>query len=89
MHGFGKGAPVVANFMDLGVDINIDQGFPGGTNGKESTCNARDLGSILGGEDPLEKEMATHSSILAWRIAWTEEPGGTEEFMGLQRAGLT
>ena len=30
----------------------------------------------LGGEDPLEKEMATHSSILAWRIPWTEEPGG-------------
>ena len=31
---------------------------------------------ILGGEDPLEKEMATHSSRLAWRIPWTEEPGG-------------
>ena len=30
----------------------------------------------LGGEDPLEQEMATHSSILAWRIPWTEEPGG-------------
>ena len=30
----------------------------------------------LGGEDPLEKEMATHSSVLAWRIPWTEEPGG-------------
>ena len=30
----------------------------------------------LGGEDPLEKEMATHSSILAWKIPWTEEPGG-------------
>ena len=30
----------------------------------------------LGQEDPLEKDMATHSSILAWRIAWTEEPGG-------------
>ena len=31
---------------------------------------------FLGGEDPLEKEMATHSSVLAWRIPWTEEPGG-------------
>ena len=30
----------------------------------------------LGGEDPLEKEMATHSSVLAWKIPWTEEPGG-------------
>ena len=36
----------------------------------------RDVGSIPGLEDPLEEEMATHSSILAWRIPWTEEPGG-------------
>ena len=35
----------------------------------------------LGWEDPLEKEMATHSSILAWKIPWTEEPGGLQ-FMG-------
>ena len=40
----------------------------------------------LGREDPLEKEMAIHSSILAWRIPWTEEPGGLQ-FMGLQRVG--
>ena len=40
----------------------------------------------LGGEDPLEKEMATHSSILAWRIPWTEEPGGLQS-LGLQRVG--
>ena len=38
----------------------------------------------LGGEDPLEKGMATHSSILAWRIPWTEEPGRLQS-MGLQR----
>ena len=38
----------------------------------------------LGWEDPLEKEMATHASILAWRIPWTEEPGGLQS-MGLQR----
>ena len=38
----------------------------------------------LGWEDPLEKEMATHSSILAWRIPWTEEPGGLQS-MGSQR----
>ena len=38
----------------------------------------------LGWEDPLEKEMATHSSILAWRILWTEEPGGLQS-IGLQR----
>ena len=40
---------------------------------KASACNAGDLGSILGWEVPLEKEMATHSSILAWRIPQTEE----------------
>ena len=42
-------------------------GFPGGSAGKETTCNAGDLGSILGWKDPLEKAMATHS----WRILWT------------------
>ena len=40
----------------------------------------------LGQEDPLEKKMATPSSILAWRIPWTEEPGGLQ-FIGLQRVG--
>ena len=40
----------------------------------------------LGWEDPLEEEMATHSSILAWRIPWTEEPGGLQS-MGSQRVG--
>ena len=51
-------------------------GFPGGADGKESACNAGDSGSILGlGISPGE-EMATHSSILAWRIPWTEELGG-------------
>jgi len=40
----------------------------------------------LGQEDPLEKEMATHSSILAWRIPWTEEPSGLQS-MGSQRVG--
>ena len=40
----------------------------------------------LGREDPLEKRIATHFSILAWRIPWTEEPGGLQS-MGLQRAG--
>ena len=40
----------------------------------------------LGWEDPLEKEMATHSSVLAWKISWTEEPGGLQS-MGSQRVG--
>ena len=58
--------------------------FPSGSNSKESACNAGDLGLIPGsGKDPLEKEMSTHSSILAWEIPWTEEPGGLQ-FMGSQ-----
>ena len=61
-------------------------GFPGGSNGKGYTCNAGDLVQSLGWEDPLEKETVTHSSILAWRIPWTEEPGRLWS-MGLQRVG--
>ena len=53
-------------------------GFPGGSDGKESACNAGDLGSIPGLEDPLEEGMAIHSSILAWKIPWTVEPGGLQ-----------
>ena len=50
--------------------------FPGGSDGKESGYDAGGLGLILGQEDPLEKGMATHASILSWRISWTEETGG-------------
>ena len=58
-------------------------GFPGGSDGKES-ANARDMGSITGSQDLLEKKLATHSSILAWEISWTEEPGRLQS-MGWQR----
>ena len=44
----------------------------------------RKVGSVLGWEDPPEEEMATRSSVLAWRVPWTEEPGGLQS-MGLQR----
>ena len=46
--------------------------------------DVRDVGLILGQEDPLEKEMATHSSILAWNIPWTEAPGRPQS-MGLKK----
>ena len=49
--------------------------FPDSSVGKESACNAGDMHLIPGWEDPLEEEMTTHSSILAWKITWTEEPG--------------
>ena len=55
-----------------------------GSVGKESACNAGDLGSILGWEDPLEKDTAIHSSILAWETLRTEEPEGWLQSMGLQ-----
>ena len=46
----------------------------------------RDMGSTMGREDPLEKGMATNSNILAWRISWTEEPGG-QQSIALNRIG--
>ena len=50
-------------------------GFPGGSDGKRVLAMREDPGSIPGGKDPLQKEMATHSSTLAWKSPWTEEPG--------------
>ena len=64
-------------------------GFPSGSAVVNPLANAEDMGdsgSILGQEDPLEEGMASHSSILAWRIPWTEEPGGLKP-MWLQRVG--
>ena len=63
-------------------------GFPGGSVSKESSCNAGDPGLIPGWEDPPEKEMTTDSSILAWEIPWTEEPGGLQS-MGSQESDMT
>ena len=53
------------------VMLYIILDFPGSSDHKVSAYSARDPGLILGQEDPLEKEMATHSSIPAWRIPWT------------------
>ena len=55
--------------------------------GKESVCNAEDIGdadSILGLWRSPGEEMAAHSSILAWKIPWTEEPGGLQSLWGLK-----
>ena len=59
-------------------NISDIDGFSGVSVGKEAACNVGDLGSIPGLGRSLEKEMATHSSILAWKIPWTEEPGGLQ-----------
>ena len=61
-------------------------GFPGGSDGKASACNVGDLGLIPELGKSLEKEMAAHSTILAWKIPWMEEPGRLQS-MGLQRVG--
>ena len=62
-------------------------GFPGGSDSKESACNAGDQVQFLGREDPLEKEMATQSSILAWKISGIEEPGRLPTIHGVARVG--
>ena len=58
------------------TEVFFKESFPGGSEDKASVCDAGNPVRSLGWEDPLEKEMATHSSILAWRILWTEEHGG-------------
>ena len=67
-------------FLDeLGSSLNhqlfYNGVYPGSSDGKESTAIQETQVQSLGQEDPLEKGMATHSSILTWRIPWTEEPG--------------
>ena len=62
--------------------------FPGGSDGKASVWNVGDLGLSPGLEDPLEKEMASHSSTRAWKFPWTEGPGRLQS-MGSQRVVTT
>ena len=59
-------------------------GFPGGSDSKQSACKAGDLGSVLGWEDTLGEGVAIHSSIIAWEVSWTEDPGGLQS-IGSQR----
>ena len=72
------------------VFTTFQVGFPGGASGKESSCqfrrHKRGQFDPWIGKDPLEKGTATHSSNLAWRIPWTEEPGGLES-IELQSVG--
>ena len=66
------------------------RGFSGGANGTRIRLSVQETKETrvrsLGQEDPLGEGMTTHSSILAWRIPWTEEPGGPQS-MGSQRVG--
>ena len=69
--------------------IILNDGLPRWCSGEESTCHLQEVQEkwiwSLDWEDALEKEMATHSSILAWKVPWTEEP--SRQFIGLQRVG--
>ena len=62
-------------------------GFAGSSVVKNPPANAGDSGSIPDLEDPLVKEMATHPNIPAWRIPWTEEPGGLQSMGVTKRVG--
>ena len=75
--GFPQNQTLTQNFISW-------VGFPGGSLGRESACNAGTPGTIPGLERSLEKGIAIHSSILAWRIPWTEGPGELW-FMGSQK----
>jgi len=61
-----------------------NMGFPSGASGKEPGCQCKRCIRSLNREDPLEEGKASHASILAWRIPWTEEPGGLQS-IGLHR----
>ena len=83
---------ILSKFIHLIIKIylhrrNWFRGLPKWLIGKEYAYNAGDAGSISGLGRPLEKDIATHSSILAWEIPWTEEPGRLQS-MGSQRVRL-
>ena len=72
--------------------VIVQKGFPGGSAVKNPPAKQEPQEmrfQSLGGEDPLEESMATHSSILSWRIPWTEEPGGLQSIQSIasQRVG--
>ena len=89
-HFFFLNFNIVTKCLKLGTfhRISLCKGsyhFPGGLEGKASACNQETWVQSLGREDHLEKEMATHSSILVWERLWTKEPGGLQS-MGLQKS---
>ena len=75
---------IVFPVVMCGCEKTESESFPCGSAGEESACNLGDLGW----EDPLEKGKATFSSVLAWRIPWTEEPGRLQS-MGSQESDMT
>ena len=76
------------SYSALCYPTDCSPGFPGDSEVKASACNVGNPGSIPKLEYPLEKEMATHSSILAWRIPWREEPGRQQSMGGILQARI-
>ena len=74
-----------ADLLSQGLELD-SMGFPGSSVVKNPSAMQETWVRFLGGGDPLEKGMATHPSILTWKIPWTEEPGGLQS-MRLQRVG--
>ena len=68
--------------------FSFEMGFPGGSDGKESICNAGDQGLIPGSGKSSGEGNGNHSNMLDWRIPWIEEPGRLQS-MGLQKSGTT
>ena len=73
--------PKVQHGLKKWLLLKIFVGFPAGSDGKESVCNVGNMVQSLGQEDTLETGMSIHSSILAWRIPWTEELPGLQSVM--------
>ena len=71
-------------FVFIYIHVYMYMGLTWWLSGKEPAFQCRIYGLIPGQEDLLEEEMATHSSILAWRILWTEEPGGLQSMESAQ-----
>ena len=69
--------------------VHTARGFPGGSDGKVSACNAGDPGSIPGLGRSLEKEMATYSKTLGWKIPLVEEPGRLQSMWSQSRTQLS
>ena len=72
--------------LDFAENLMFTKCLPSGSEVKNPPAMQETLFRSLGGEDPLEEEMSTHSSMLAWEIPWAEEAGGLQ-YMGSQRVG--
>ena len=83
-----NGSYVVPDCISYQIRLS-QQGSPGGSDTKVSAYHVGGPGSIPESEDPLEKEMATHTSILAWRIPWMDEPGGLQSMGSQSRTRLS